>query len=102
MQRACQMIQGWLHLQPTPVKVINLSLGGSGAYDCSIFADVAAQGISVVAASGNDGDEAPGTYNYPASCPDVISVGATNSLDERAYYLAIQQYGGYFSARRPG
>lgn len=82
-----------------PVKVINLSLGGSGTYDCSIFADVAAQGISVVAASGNDGDEAPGTYNYPASCPDVISVGATNSLDERAYY---SQYNNMVDISAPG
>ncbi|MGY8863824.1 MAG: S8 family serine peptidase, partial [Pseudomonadales bacterium] len=70
----------------TPVKVINLSLGGSSAWDCGIFADVVAKGITVVAASGNDGDESGGNYNYPASCTNVISVGATNSLDNRAVY----------------
>jgi serine protease len=82
----------------TPVKVINLSLSGGG-WDCSFFADIAAQGISVVAASGNDGDEAPGTYNYPASCANVISVGATNSLDERAYY---SQYNNMVDISAPG
>jgi serine protease len=68
-----------------PVKVINLSLGG-GSWDCGLFADVAAQGVSVVAAAGNNGDESPGTLNYPASCSNVISVAATTSVDERAVY----------------
>ena len=83
----------------SPVKVINLSLGGSSPWDCSIFSDVAAQGISVVAASGNDGDEAPGTYNYPASCANVISVGSTNSYDEKAYY---SQYNNMVDMSAPG
>lgn len=83
----------------TPVKVINLSLGSPNSWDCSIFDDVASQGISVVSASGNDGDEAPGTYNYPASCSNVISVGATNSLDEKAYY---SQYNNAVDISAPG
>ena len=71
----------------TPVKVINLSLGGYGAYDCSIFSDVVAKGITVVAASGNEGNEdQAGQYSYPASCSNVISVSSTNSYDERAIY----------------
>ena len=71
----------------TPVKVINLSLGGYGAYDCSIFSDVAAKGITVVAASGNEGNEdQAGQYSYPASCSNVISVSSTNSYDQRAIY----------------
>jgi len=74
-------------------------LGGSSPWDCSIFSDVAAQGISVVAASGNDGDEAPGTYNYPASCANVISVGSTNSYDEKAYY---SQYNNMVDMSAPG
>jgi putative cell wall-binding protein len=36
-------------------------------------------GIVLVAAAGNTGDE---TYHYPASYPEVISVGATDSTDE--------------------
>mgnify|MGYP001372655587 CR=1 FL=1 len=89
---------GTLAPTDTPVKVINLSLSGGG-WDCSIFADVAAQGISVVAASGNDGDEAPGTLNYPASCENVISVGSTNSYDEKAYY---SQYNNRVDMSAPG
>ncbi|MDC1241702.1 cadherin domain-containing protein [Gammaproteobacteria bacterium] len=71
----------------TPIKVINLSLGGYGGYDCSIFSDVVAQGITVVAASGNEGNEdRAGQYSYPASCSNVISVSSTNSYDQRAIY----------------
>ncbi|MDC0172150.1 S8 family serine peptidase [Gammaproteobacteria bacterium] len=83
----------------TPVKVINLSLGGPSAWDCGIFADVAAQGITVVAASGNDGNETPGVYNYPASCTNVVSVGATDSLDQRASY---SQYNDMVDVAAPG
>jgi putative cell wall-binding protein len=36
-------------------------------------------GIVLVAAAGNTGDK---TYHYPASYPEVISVGATDSTDE--------------------
>ena len=82
-----------------PVKVINLSLGGSSAWDCSIFADVAAQDITVVAASGNDGNETPGAYNYPASCTNVVSVGATDSLDQRTSY---SQYNNMVDVAAPG
>ena len=51
-----------------------------------MYADVVAQGITVVAAAGNDENEYPGLVSYPASCPNVISVGATDSLDQRASY----------------
>jgi len=70
----------------TPIKVINLSLTGGGVETCDVYADVVAQGITVVAASGNNALESPGYINYPASCNNVISVGATNSLDARAAY----------------
>jgi serine protease len=83
----------------TPIKVINLSLSGGGVESCDVYADVVAQGITVVAASGNDGAEAPGGFNYPASCPNVISVGATDSLDERASY---SQYNNSVDIAAPG
>jgi len=70
----------------TPIKVINLSLKGGGVETCGVYADVVAQGITVVAAAGNDENEYPGLVSYPASCPNVISVGAINSLDQRASY----------------
>ena len=70
----------------TPIKVINLSLKGGGVETCGVYADVVAQGITVVAAAGNDENEYPGLVSYPASCPNVISVGATDSLGQRASY----------------
>ena len=84
----------------TPIKVINMSLGGYGAHDCSIYADVAAKGITVVASSGNEGskDEA-GQYSYPASCSNVVSVAATNSYDQVAVY---SQYNNMVDISAPG
>lgn len=64
---------------PTPAKVINLSLGGFGPCDQSIqeaVDDALAQGAVVVAAAGNS------TLNVidfsPANCSGVITVGALN------------------------
>ena len=71
-----------------PIKVINLSLGGSSPSTvlCSAVTDARAQGLVVVAASGNEQAEEPGLINYPAACPGVISVGATNSAGEITGY----------------
>jgi putative cell wall-binding protein/subtilisin family serine protease len=62
--------------------VINMSYGSPSPSETEYDALVEAyyeHGIVLVAASGNSGDE---TYHYPASYPEVISVGATNSADE--------------------
>ena len=73
-----------------PIKVINMSLGSTGGscgttYQNAIN-DVYDRGITVVSSSGNEAQEAPGFYGYPASCNNVISVGATDYLKNRAYY----------------
>ena len=73
-----------------PIKVINMSLGSTGGscgatYQNAIN-DVYNTGITIVSSSGNEAQEAPGFYGYPASCNNVISVGATNYLRGRAYY----------------
>ena len=74
-----------------PIKVINLSLKQSGnvsyptAY-CQVMSDAISQGITVVAAAGNDQDTSPGLVSYPASCNGVVSVGATNSGGGIAFY----------------
>lgn len=62
---------------PTPVQVINLSLGSDTQSQamCEAVADATARGVAVVAAAGNGGGTA---YYYPASCPGAISVGATD------------------------
>lgn len=72
-------------LPQRPADVINLSLGG---YQISsslqtLLNDVAAQGILIVAAAGNDNSDRP---MFPAALPSVISVGATDRSGSRAYY----------------
>ena len=64
---------------PTPARVINLSLGGSGAcspaYQSAVD-DAVAAGVTVVVAAGNDAQDAA---NFrPASCDDVITVAASD------------------------
>jgi thermitase len=63
-------------------KVINLSLGGGYAsVTASAVAYAVAADVIVCAAMGNDNSGDP---FYPAALDSVISVGATNSRDERA------------------
>ena len=53
---------------------------------CAAVQDVVDQGITVVAAAGNQQDAIPGLVSYPASCVGAISVGATNSGGDISYY----------------
>lgn len=85
---------------PTPARVINLSLGGSGAcsstYQNAITAAVNA-GTTVVVAAGNSNANAA---NYtPASCANVITVAATGRTGNRAYY---SNYGTVVELSAPG
>lgn len=72
---------------PTPAKVINLSLGGQGK--CSIteqnaINEIVATGAIVVVAAGNDSTD---VANYsPANCENVITVGATTKSGHKASY----------------
>ncbi len=81
---------GGVYSGDTPIKVMNLSLGSTGG-GCSssyqgVFNDLYDRNISVVSSSGNEAQEAPGAYGYPASCDNVISVAATAATGLRAYY----------------
>lgn len=72
------------------VKVISLSLG-SKIPDSNLYEAVkraVGHNISVVAASGNDGDGNIETneYRYPGAYKEVIEVGAINKLNEIAYF----------------
>ncbi|MCU1381208.1 MAG: hypothetical protein JWN29_4191, partial [Acidimicrobiales bacterium] len=78
--------------------IINLSLSGSG-YDPGLAAAVTyavAHQVLVVAASGNDGLDAP---QYPADLPGVISVGASDQADQRA---SFSNYGSWVDVVAPG
>ena len=72
---------------PTPARVINMSLGGYGSCGGAIqqAVDLAmAQGAVVVVAAGNESDD---TSNYaPSSCNGVINVGASGISGDRSSY----------------
>ncbi len=72
---------------PTPARIINLSLGGSGPCGStfqSAINDVMARGVTVVVAAGNDG--LANGQDRPANCTGVVAVGATDSTGKRAWY----------------
>jgi len=83
-------------------QVINLSLG-TYANDPAMKAAISyatVHGVVVVAASGNCGeggspaecaDVPVGATAYPATYPEVIAVGATTSLDQRASFSSYGQ-----------
>ncbi len=72
---------------PTPAKVINMSLGGSGTcaatYQNAITSAVG-RGTVVVVAAGNSNANAANFQ--PASCNNVINVAALDRNGSRAYY----------------
>ncbi len=85
---------------PNPAKVINMSLGGSGACDSTTQAAInsaRSRGTVVVIASGNDNDNA-NNYN-PGNCAGVVNVASTNRNGGRAYY---SNYGTSIDVAAPG
>lgn len=76
-----------LPLNPTPVRVVNLSLGGFGTCDPlwqAAIDEVHARGVTVVAAAGNNFSEAE--FFSPGSCEHVITVAAIGRDGGRANY----------------
>jgi len=85
---------------PTPARVVNLSLGGQGACDTTSQNAVnlaRSRGTVVVVAAGNSNADASGFS--PASCNGVIAVAATNRNGGRASY---SNYGSKVSVAAPG
>ncbi|MFD3699117.1 S8 family serine peptidase [Streptomyces sp. NPDC058646] len=84
----------------TPAKVINMSLGGSGActasYQNAINAAVG-RGTTVVVAAGNSNADAAGFS--PASCNNVVNVAASNRTGDRSFY---SNYGAIIDVAAPG
>jgi serine protease len=81
-----------------PVKVINLSLGGSTASETLRRAidRALAAGVVVVAAAGNDGE---GRIDFPAAFPSVIAVGA---VDQRKQKTGYSNFGSTLDVVAPG
>lgn len=78
-----------LPANPTPAKVINLSLGGTGScsrtYQDAINAAVA-RGVTVVVAAGNTAGHAVGA---PGNCSNVITVGALRHVGTKVGYSDV-------------
>jgi serine protease len=85
---------------PTPARVINLSLGGSGSCDLTTqlaIDNARSRQAVVVVAAGNSNSDA-GNFS-PASCNGVISVGAVGRGGARAFY---SNYGVSVDVSAPG
>ena len=84
----------------TPARVINLSLGGSGACGTTFqnaVNDVVARNVVVVVAAGNSGTDVANTS--PANCNGVIAVAATVRNGGKASY---SNYGAKVALAAPG
>jgi type VII secretion-associated serine protease mycosin len=79
-------------------EVLNLSIGGPGGGDvlCAAVNNALAADVVVVAAAGNDGDE---TVGYPAACPGVLTVSATN---DTGALTSFSSYGWRVDVAAPG
>jgi hypothetical protein len=78
--------------------VISMSLGGSypDSYTREAIKEAIANGVIVVAASGNDGCDC---ISYPANYPEVVAVGALDESNNRAYFSS---YGDNLDILAPG
>ena len=89
-------------LNPTPARVINLSLGGGGA--CSTNEQEAinaatAAGSIVIVAAGNSSQDLDQYQFAPANCNNVITIAATTQTGARAGFT---NYGSTVEIAAPG
>jgi hypothetical protein len=83
------------------VDVVNLSIGGGGApdhFEATLFDQLIKQGVTVVAAMGNERQEGS-PISYPAAIPGLIAVGATKIDDKVA---SFSNRGNHISLCAPG
>lgn len=89
-----------LPANPHPAKVINLSLGGTGACDLTsqnAINAARAKGSSVIVAAGNENTSATGSS--PANCAGVVAVAATGKAGGKASY---SNFGSNVALAAPG
>jgi len=75
-------------VNPTPAKVINLSLGGKGACTAAYQAavnEVVAKGVLIVASAGNEG----GPVDTPANCSGVLGVAGIRHTGTKVGYSSL-------------
>jgi serine protease len=79
-------------------RVVNLSLGGPGPGEalCDAVGYAEARGAVVVASAGNSATASP---NYPAACPGVVAVSATDTHGDFAYFSS---FGPWVGLSAPG
>ncbi|KKZ71953.1 S8 family serine peptidase [Streptomyces showdoensis] len=86
---------------PTPAKVINMSLGGASATCPSVYQNAingaVSRGTTVVVAAGNSNADASGFT--PANCSGVITVASTSREGNRSFY---SNYGSIVDVAAPG
>jgi serine protease len=89
-------------LNPTPAKVINLSLGSQtacAAVEQAAIDEAVAAGVTVVVAAGNAGLDLDTNDFAPSKCANVISVAALRFDGSRASYT---NYGSSIDVAAPG
>jgi subtilisin family serine protease len=89
----------FLYAIQAEVDVISMSFGGTFqdfGFMQSLVDDATQAGIVCVAAAGNDNS---GVVFYPAGLDNVLAVGATNQLNQRA---AFSSYGAWVDVAAPG
>ncbi|MFJ8693231.1 S8 family serine peptidase [Streptomyces roseolilacinus] len=88
-------------VNPTPAKVINMSLGGASSTCPTVYQNAingaVSRGSTVVVAAGNSNTNASGFT--PANCSNIINVASTNRAGGRSYY---SNYGTIVDVAAPG
>ncbi|MDI6102703.1 S8 family serine peptidase [Actinoplanes sp. NEAU-A12] len=85
---------------PTPAKIINMSLGGYGPCGPTVQTAIdkaVSRGISVVVSAGNSAS--PAADHHPANCDGVITVGATG---DDGYLASYSNHGDTVDVAAPG
>ena len=91
-----------LPLNNNKADVINLSLGGAGVCGPTMQSAIdfaVSQGVVIVVAAGNESQNLNYTSYVPATCRNVITVGAGNKYASKSHY---SNYGDYVDVMAPG
>ncbi len=81
-------VNGQNLVNPNPARIINMSLGGSGACPASYqdaINQILAKGVVVVASAGNE----TGAVNAPANCAGVIAVAGVREDGTKVGYSSF-------------